>query len=310
MGRYYRNGIISLFFLAILFYLLITYWYVVIVLWAIFLIFNHLILNKYYRSLEQSDIDNMNGYEFERYISLLLNSRGFKSQVTKERGDFGVDVLADKDNIKFAIQVKRQSNKVSQSAIREVVAGQSYYNCEKTIVITNSYFTESAKTLARVNNCELINRDSLAVWIYEFQEKKGVEGETKRDILKKDLERKIMEIRKIFDNKERLKKLILCGIFIVLFGLSLFMAGFFKDRGIEELIDVSVNRKGNYLLEGIQYDSQTNKSSALINGNVLFAGDNIGDIKIEGINKDSIDIIINGQKKRLEIGQSINSSEK
>ncbi len=87
-----------------------------------------------------------------------------------------------------------------------------------------------------------------------------------------------------------------------------------KDRGIEELIDVSVNRKvykkGNYLLEGIYYDFQTNKSSALINGNVLFAGDNIKNIRIEGINKDSIDIIVNGQKKKLEIGQSIKVPEK
>ncbi len=251
MGRYYRDGIISLVFLAIIFSLLITYWYVVIVLWVIFLIFNHLILNKYYRSLEQADIDNMNGYEFERYVSLVLNSRGFKSQVTKEKGDFGVDVLADKDNIKFAIQVKRQSNKVSQSAIREVVAGQNYYNCEKTIVITNSYFTESAKTLARVNNCELINRDSLAVWIYEFQEKKEVEGATKSDTLKKDLERKIMKIGRIFDNKEKLKKLtLICGILMVLFEVILFVTGFVKAKRLKNSqLNINSHRKMEYQLE-------------------------------------------------------------
>jgi HJR/Mrr/RecB family endonuclease len=38
--------------------------------------------------------------------------------------------------------------------------------------VANSYFTRFAKELARVNNCELINRDQLAEWIIEFQEKK------------------------------------------------------------------------------------------------------------------------------------------
>lgn len=86
-----------------------------------------------------------------------------------------------------------------------------------------------------------------------------------------------------------------------------------QDKEIE-LIDVSVNKKtytnGVYVLEGIYYDPQINKISALINGNVFFEGDKIGDIKIERINNNSIDVMINSQKKRLELGQRIDLQQK
>lgn len=37
------------------------------------------------------------------------------------------------------------------------------------MVVTNSYFTREAKSMAEYNNCELIDRDKLADWVVEFQ---------------------------------------------------------------------------------------------------------------------------------------------
>lgn len=93
---------------------------------------------------------------------------------------------------------------------------------------------------------------------------------------------------------------------------KMMMNRMFKDAKPQKVVNANqkVRKDVGYILEGIYFDSQKDEGSALINGNVFFAGDSIGNIKIEGINKHSIDIIINSQKKRLEIGQSINESKK
>lgn len=52
------------------------------------------------------------------------------------------------------------------------------------------------------------------------------------------------------------------------------------------------------------------KSSAIINGKVIFEGDSIGDIKLEKVNKDSVDIVANGQRRNVKVGQSEGVSTK
>ncbi len=122
------------------------------------------------RALRMADIDNMAGPEFEEYVRRLLVHRRFTARLTRASGDFGVDIVAERDGHKYAIQVKRWSKAVDGDAVREAVAGQRHYGCDRAMAITNSYFTEAAKELARSNHCELIDRDVLAEWILDFQE--------------------------------------------------------------------------------------------------------------------------------------------
>lgn len=56
----------------------------------------------------------------------------------------------------------------------------------------------------------------------------------------------------------------------------------------------------NIRLDGIFVDAG-GKSSAIINNKVVFEGDSMGDIKVDKINKDSVDIIVNGEKKNIRI---------
>lgn len=118
--------------------------------------------NTKYKNVEEKmeHIDNLEGYEFEDYIIGLLRKDGYTNiQGTKYSGDYGVDIIADKDGLKCAIQCKRFSNKVSLSAIQEISAGRKYYKCDKAIVITNNYYTNAAKELALAANVELLDRD-------------------------------------------------------------------------------------------------------------------------------------------------------
>ena len=107
------------------------------------------------------DIDLMTSTEFEEFIALLFKKMGYSSQVTKQSGDQGIDVIAIKNNTRIGIQAKCYSNAVGNAAVQEAVAGKSFYNCDKTVVVTNNYFTTAAIELAQANNVILWNRDLL-----------------------------------------------------------------------------------------------------------------------------------------------------
>ena len=107
------------------------------------------------------DIDLMSGGQFEHLIAYLFNQLGYKAEVTKLSGDQGIDVIATKGKTKIAIQAKCYSQTVGNHAIMEAVAGAKYYNADKVMVVTNNYFTKSAKELAQSNNVVLWDRQIL-----------------------------------------------------------------------------------------------------------------------------------------------------
>jgi len=124
------------------------------------------------KALTIADIDNMAGVTFERYLGKLLQFKGFKVEFTALSHDFGVDIVARKGPYRYAIQAKRYTSSVGRAGVSDAVAGMRHYRCNKTMAITNSYFTTSARQLAESNDCELIDRDTLSNWILDFQDKK------------------------------------------------------------------------------------------------------------------------------------------
>ena len=125
--------------------------------------------NRKFRAIQIANIDSMTGIDFERYLQKLLTTQGYSVSMTQASGDLGVDLVALRSGDKIAIQVKRYNTKVSRRAISDAVAGMQHYRCTKAMVITNNYFTPGAVTLARSTGCMLVDRDTLASWIVEFQ---------------------------------------------------------------------------------------------------------------------------------------------
>lgn len=125
----------------------------------LFILIKNKIKKKKTTKFEIDKIDKMSGGEFEDFLEVLFNNKGYKVQNMPLSGDFGADLVVQKHNDKIAIQAKRYSNKVGLHAIQEVIGSMAYYNCNKGMVITNSYFTKSARKLAKVNNIILWNRD-------------------------------------------------------------------------------------------------------------------------------------------------------
>lgn len=95
-------------------------------------------------------IDEMEGHDFEYYCAELLRERGFlEVEVTKGSGDYGADILAEKDGVTYAIQCKRYDAPVGVAAIQEAYAGRDYYDRMVGAVMTNQYFTAPAVEAAK-----------------------------------------------------------------------------------------------------------------------------------------------------------------
>ena len=110
----------------------------------------------------------MDGWQYERKCAEYLKKLGFsKVEVTKGSGDFGVDILAIKKGLRYAIQCKYYESPIGNKAIQEVYAGMSYYRCNKAMVITNSTYTRQAKQLAASLNVELIENVTPIDFVYE-----------------------------------------------------------------------------------------------------------------------------------------------
>lgn len=105
--------------------------------------------------------DNMTGEQFEEFLKIIFEKKGYKVSLTKSTGDQGIDLILSKNLSRIGVQAKCYNGTVSNSAIQQVVAGLKFYNCAVGMVITNSYFTKSAMELAKVNNIKLWDRDKL-----------------------------------------------------------------------------------------------------------------------------------------------------
>lgn len=109
------------------------------------------------------NIEDMEGHEFESWCAELLRGNGFTAvDVTKGSGDQGVDIIAEKDEIQYAIQCKRYSTDLGNTPIQEVYAGKTLYRCHIGVVMTNSHFTIGAKQLAKATGVLLWDGDKIA----------------------------------------------------------------------------------------------------------------------------------------------------
>lgn len=109
------------------------------------------------------EIDKMEGSTFEIYLSTLFQRLGYRvNRVGSSHGDYGADLVVEKDGIKTVVQAKRYTGVVGINSVREASGAVNFYHCNNSMVVTNSYFTKQAINLANANNVVLWDRYQLA----------------------------------------------------------------------------------------------------------------------------------------------------
>ena len=114
-------------------------------------------------AIELERVDLMDGVSFESWCAELLRALGFiHVETTATSGDHGVDILAEKDGIRYAIQCKCYNRPLGNTPVQEVHAGKEMYHCHIGAVITNQYFTQGGVALAEKTGTLLWDRDWLS----------------------------------------------------------------------------------------------------------------------------------------------------
>ena len=114
------------------------------------------------RYVTSSDVDCMDGHDFEYFCADLLRYEGFSHiSITKGSNDQGVDIIAYKNGEKYAIQCKRYNKSLGNKPVQEVNTGRTIYGCSKAIVLTNNYFTKGAIEAASATGVTLWDRRKL-----------------------------------------------------------------------------------------------------------------------------------------------------
>ena len=72
------------------------------------------------RRRRPQSIDLMEGHDFEYFCAELLKKHGFlEVEVTRGSGDYGIDILAEKEGVTYAIQCKCYTSPVGVKAVQE-----------------------------------------------------------------------------------------------------------------------------------------------------------------------------------------------
>ena len=97
--------------------------------------------------------------QYEKYVANYFQNKGYKVKQTPYSNDYGVDVFAEKNKEKIAIQAKMFSNsnrKINRQMVMEFYGAKDFFNCDKGIIVTDGEIIQNAKDVADKLGVEIL----------------------------------------------------------------------------------------------------------------------------------------------------------
>ena len=87
----------------------------------------------------------LKGYDFENFVANLLNAMGYRTKVSKQGGDSGIDIVAYKDEFppRICVQVKSIDSDIKEATIQSLRGAMS--EGDYGVFVTLSDYTPNAK---------------------------------------------------------------------------------------------------------------------------------------------------------------------
>lgn len=101
--------------------------------------------------------DAMSPVEFETFCAEELRRAGWAAGVTRQSGDQGADVVAEKAGLRVVLQCKLYTRPVGNKSVQEAAAARAHEQATHAVVVTNSSFTPAAEALAATNRVLLLH---------------------------------------------------------------------------------------------------------------------------------------------------------
>lgn len=108
-----------------------------------------------------ADVDALDGESYELHCAHVLRECGWKAEVMGGSGDQGVDVIAERGRTRVAIQCKKYSRAVNNTAVQQVIGGRMMYKAHAAVVVSNASYTKGALELARMTKVLLLHHTEL-----------------------------------------------------------------------------------------------------------------------------------------------------
>jgi len=108
-----------------------------------------------------TELDKMNGKEFEEFLADLFEQQGFLVEKTPISGDYGADLILKKFGNKIAVQAKRYEKTVPNKAVQEIEAAKKYYDCDEAWIVTQSKLSRASTNMANKLGVKIIDREEL-----------------------------------------------------------------------------------------------------------------------------------------------------
>ncbi|MGE8359619.1 restriction endonuclease [Pseudomonas sp.] len=116
-------------------------------------------------------VDAMDGFQFEAFLVEIFQTIGFDVKETKKTADQGADLFVSRFGKNMVIQAKNYTGSVGNAAVQQAISAKAFYGCDEAMVVTNSYYTKSAKELAGTAGVRLIDREGLQSYLDDYNQK-------------------------------------------------------------------------------------------------------------------------------------------
>jgi restriction system protein len=117
---------------------------------------------------------DLKGHAFADFIAHLLGTMGYRTRVSPEGADGGIDIIAHRDELGFEPPIIKVQVKSTEGSVGDPIVSQLYGKLtgnEYGLLVTLGAFTVQAKTFARNrHNLRLIDGDELVDLIFQHYE--------------------------------------------------------------------------------------------------------------------------------------------
>lgn len=89
--------------------------------------------------------------QFEHYVCDQFIMDGYTAETTSFSNDYGVDIIAVKENERLAIQVKMygaSSRKINRQMVMELHGAKDYFDCNSAVIATDGIMMKDAEDVA------------------------------------------------------------------------------------------------------------------------------------------------------------------
>ena len=114
----------------------------------------------------------LKGYDFENFVANLLNAMGYRTKVSKQGGDSGIDIVAYKDEFppRICVQVKSIDKDIKEATIQSLRGAMS--EGDYGVFVTLSDFTTNAKAYLKLHPIiKGLNGSEVADLVLRYYEK-------------------------------------------------------------------------------------------------------------------------------------------